>query len=171
MLSDSGWRRMISPVRCRIRPIAWSLQAMRLCRLSTRHVRLLAISKFLYWLVVVSVTRQLFCIAPSHSIRTTTLSAPLAEQKRPSGGYRSSVLAHSAWKIWIEDQSTNCGENARFSIALLKQAVEPQSSYGYRCSGPHHAAAHDGDVPPYDWGQSRCTTLVKLSRIRSSVRK
>ncbi len=38
-------------------------------------------------------------------------------------------------------------------------------------SGPHHAAAHDGDVPPYDWGQSRCTTLVKLSRIRSSVRK
>ncbi|MBW6054575.1 YdcF family protein [Escherichia coli] len=27
-------------------------------------------------------------------------------------------------KIWIEDQSTNCGENARFSIALLNQAVE-----------------------------------------------
>lgn len=25
-----------------------------------------------------------FCIAPSHSIRTTTLSAPLAGQKRPS---------------------------------------------------------------------------------------
>ncbi|EPC8998390.1 DUF218 domain-containing protein YdcF, partial [Shigella sonnei] len=25
---------------------------------------------------------------------------------------------------WIEDQSTNCGENARFSIALLNQAVE-----------------------------------------------
>lgn len=65
-----------------------------------------------------------FCIAPSHSIRTTTLSAPLAEQKRPSAD-----IAHQFWhipheKIWIEDQSTNCGENARFSIALLNQAVE-----------------------------------------------
>lgn len=48
MLSDSGWRRMISPVRCRIRLIASYLQEMRLCRLSMRHVRLLAISKFLY---------------------------------------------------------------------------------------------------------------------------
>ncbi|EFV6036489.1 DUF218 domain-containing protein YdcF, partial [Shigella sonnei] len=38
-------------------------------------------------------------------------------------------IAHQFWhipheKIWIEDQSTNCGENARFSIALLNQAVE-----------------------------------------------
>lgn len=35
-------------VRCRIRLIASYLQEMRLCRLSMRHVRLLAISKFLY---------------------------------------------------------------------------------------------------------------------------
>ena len=66
-----------------------------------------------------------FRIAPSHSIRTTTLSAPLAEQKRPS--WRISLISSGTFrmkKIWIEDQSTNCGENARFSIALLNQAVE-----------------------------------------------
>ncbi|HCS3345169.1 TPA: YdcF family protein, partial [Shigella flexneri] len=38
-------------------------------------------------------------------------------------------IAHQFWhipheKIWIEDQSANCGENARFSITLLNQAVE-----------------------------------------------
>lgn len=38
-------------------------------------------------------------------------------------------IAHQFWhipqeKIWIEDQSTNCGENARFSIALLNQLAE-----------------------------------------------
>ena len=38
-------------------------------------------------------------------------------------------IAHQFWqipgeKIWVEDQSTNCGENARFSCALLNQAAE-----------------------------------------------
>lgn len=48
-------------------------------------------------IVVVSVTRQLFCIAPSHSIRTTTLSAPLAEQKRPS--WRISLISSGTFRM------------------------------------------------------------------------
>ncbi len=41
--------------------------------------------------------RQLFCIAPSHSIRTTTLSAPLAEQKRPS--WRISLISSGTFRM------------------------------------------------------------------------
>lgn len=38
-------------------------------------------------------------------------------------------IAHQFWqipheKIWVEDQSTNCGENARFSVALISQAAQ-----------------------------------------------
>ena len=38
-------------------------------------------------------------------------------------------IAHQFWhipgeKIWVEDQSTNSGENARFSCALLRQAAQ-----------------------------------------------
>lgn len=114
---------------------------------------------------------------------TTFLYSAIAQHPhyntiRTTGRAEATILAdiaHQFWhipheKIWIEDQSTNCGENARFSIALLKQAVERVHT-AIVVQDPHHAAAHDGDVPPYDWGQSRCTTLVKLSRIRSSVRK
>lgn len=38
-----------------------------------------------------------FCIAPSHSIRTTTLSAPLAEQKRPS--WRISLISSGTFRM------------------------------------------------------------------------
>ncbi len=51
---------------------------------------------------------------------------------RTTGRAEATILAdiaHQFWhipqeKIWIEDQSTNCGENARFSIALLNQLAE-----------------------------------------------
>lgn len=51
---------------------------------------------------------------------------------RTTGRAEATILAdiaHQFWhipheKIWIEDQSTNCGENARFSVALLNQATE-----------------------------------------------
>ncbi|WP_139760560.1 YdcF family protein, partial [Salmonella enterica] len=38
-------------------------------------------------------------------------------------------IANQFWhipaeKIWLEDRSTNCGENARFSCALIRQAKE-----------------------------------------------
>ena len=51
---------------------------------------------------------------------------------RTTGRAEAAILAdiaHQFWhipgeKIWVEDQSTNCGENARFSCALLNQATE-----------------------------------------------
>ncbi|AGR58863.1 YdcF family protein [Salmonella bongori] len=51
---------------------------------------------------------------------------------RTTGRTEAAILADIAnqfWhipaeKIWVEDQSTNCGENARFSCALLRQAKE-----------------------------------------------
>lgn len=51
---------------------------------------------------------------------------------RTTGRAEAAILAdiaHQFWqipgeKIWVEDQSTNCGENARFSCALLSQATE-----------------------------------------------
>nr|EIP1105383.1 YdcF family protein [Citrobacter freundii] len=51
---------------------------------------------------------------------------------RTTGRAEAAILAdiaHQFWqipgeKIWVEDQSTNCGENARFSCALLNQAAE-----------------------------------------------
>ncbi|WP_284150203.1 YdcF family protein, partial [Escherichia coli] len=68
---------------------------------------------------------------------TTFLYSAIAQHPhyntiRTTGRAEATILAdiaHQFWhipheKIWIEDQSTNCGENARFSIALLKQAVE-----------------------------------------------
>ncbi|AWS96855.1 YdcF family protein [Citrobacter werkmanii] len=50
---------------------------------------------------------------------------------RTTGRAEAAILAdiaHQFWhipgeKIWVEDQSTNCGENARFSCALLSQAT------------------------------------------------
>lgn len=68
---------------------------------------------------------------------TTFLYSAIAQHPhyntiRTTGRAEATILAdiaHQFWhipheKIWIEDQSTNCGENARFSIALLNQAVE-----------------------------------------------
>ncbi|HAC6655898.1 TPA_asm: YdcF family protein [Salmonella enterica subsp. enterica serovar Abortusovis] len=51
---------------------------------------------------------------------------------RTSGRAEAAILADIAnqfWhipaeKIWLEDRSTNCGENARFSCALIRQAKE-----------------------------------------------
>ncbi|EMB7709013.1 YdcF family protein, partial [Salmonella enterica] len=51
---------------------------------------------------------------------------------RTTGRAEAAILADIAnqfWhipaeKIWLEDQSTNCGENARFSCALIRQAKE-----------------------------------------------
>ncbi|ECG8590115.1 YdcF family protein [Salmonella enterica subsp. salamae] len=51
---------------------------------------------------------------------------------RTTGRAEAAILADIAnqfWhipaeKIWVEDRSTNCGENARFSCALLRQAKE-----------------------------------------------
>ncbi|MEG1422531.1 MAG: YdcF family protein [Citrobacter sp.] len=51
---------------------------------------------------------------------------------RTTGRTEAAILAdiaHQFWhipgeKIWVEDQSTNCGENARFSCALLRQATK-----------------------------------------------
>ncbi|HEB0857179.1 TPA: YdcF family protein [Citrobacter braakii] len=51
---------------------------------------------------------------------------------RTTGRAEAAILAdiaHQFWqipgeKIWVEDQSTNSGENARFSCALLRQATE-----------------------------------------------
>ncbi|ENS4278332.1 YdcF family protein [Salmonella enterica] len=51
---------------------------------------------------------------------------------RTTGRAEAAILADIAnqfWhipaeRIWLEDQSTNCGENARFSCALLRQAKE-----------------------------------------------
>ena len=65
-----------------------------------------------------------FCIAPSHSIRTTTLSAPLAGRSD-----HPADIAHQFWHIpheksGLKTSQQSCGENARFSIALLNQAVE-----------------------------------------------
>lgn len=47
--------------------------------------------------LLIRVTRQLFCIAPSHSIRTTTLSAPLAEQKLPF--WRISLISSGIFRM------------------------------------------------------------------------
>lgn len=68
---------------------------------------------------------------------TTFLYSAIAQHPhyntiRTTGRAEASILAdiaHQFWhipheKIWIEDQSTNCGENARFSVALLNQATE-----------------------------------------------
>ncbi len=97
---------------------------------------------------------------------TTFLYSAIAQHPhyntiRTTGRAEATILAdiaHQFWhipheKIWIEDQSTNCGENARFSIALLNQAVE--RVHTAIVVQTRHPAAHDGDVPPYDWGQSR----------------
>ncbi|EMG1269531.1 YdcF family protein [Citrobacter freundii] len=68
---------------------------------------------------------------------TTFLYAAIAEHPRyhtirTTGRAEAAILAdiaHQFWhilgeKIWVEDQSTNCGENARFSCALLRQATQ-----------------------------------------------
>lgn len=68
---------------------------------------------------------------------TTFLYAAIAQHSRyntirTTGRAEAAILAdiaHQFWqipgeKIWVEDQSTNCGENARFSCALLRQATE-----------------------------------------------
>ena len=73
---------------------------------------------------------------------TTFLYSAIAQHPhyntiRTTGRAEATILAdiaHQFWhipheKIWIEDQSTNCGENARFSIALLNQAVETSSAW------------------------------------------
>ncbi|STK46611.1 conserved SAM-binding protein, DUF218 family [Escherichia coli] len=72
---------------------------------------------------------------------TTFLYSAIAQHPhyntiRTTGRAEATILAdiaHQFWhipheKIWIEDQSTNCGENARFSIALLNQAVGNDSN-------------------------------------------
>lgn len=66
---------------------------------------------------------------------TTFLYSAIAEHPRyntirTTGRAEAAILADIAnqfWQIpgesiWVEDQSTNCGENARFSCALLRQA-------------------------------------------------
>ena len=76
---------------------------------------------------------------------TTFLYSAIAQHPhyntiRTTGRAEATILAdiaHQFWhipheKIWIEDQSTNCGENARFSIALIESGRRT-SSYGYRC--------------------------------------
>lgn len=68
---------------------------------------------------------------------TTWLYAAIAQHPRyntirTAGRAEAAILAdiaHQFWHIpgetiWVEDQSTNCGENARFSCALLRQATE-----------------------------------------------
>lgn len=68
---------------------------------------------------------------------TTFLYAAIARHPRynilrTTGRTEAAILAdiaHQFWhipgeKIWVEDQSTNCGENARFSCALLRQATK-----------------------------------------------
>lgn len=68
---------------------------------------------------------------------TTFLYSAIAQHPRyniirTSGRAEAAILAdiaHQFWQIpgetiWVEDQSTNCGENARFSCALLNQATE-----------------------------------------------
>lgn len=68
---------------------------------------------------------------------TTFLYAAIAQHPRyntlrTTGRAEAAILAdiaHQFWqipgeKIWVEDQSTNCGENARFSCALLRQATQ-----------------------------------------------
>lgn len=68
---------------------------------------------------------------------TTWLYAATAQHPRyntirTAGRAEAAILAdiaHQFWHIpgetvWVEDQSTNCGENARFSCALLRQATE-----------------------------------------------
>ncbi|EBX9481064.1 YdcF family protein [Salmonella enterica subsp. enterica serovar Abony] len=57
---------------------------------------------------------------------------PLYHTIRTTGRAEAVILADIAnqfWripaeKIWLEDRSTNCGENARFSCALIRQAKE-----------------------------------------------
>ncbi|WP_297716308.1 YdcF family protein [uncultured Citrobacter sp.] len=68
---------------------------------------------------------------------TTFLYAAIAQHPRyntlrTAGRAEAAILAdiaHQFWNIpgetiWVEDQSTNCGENARFSCALLRQATQ-----------------------------------------------
>lgn len=87
---------------------------------------------------------------------------------RTSGRAEAAILADIAnqfWhipaeKIWLEDRSTNCGENARFSCALIRQAKE---NNGYRCARPHHAAAHYRGIPARDKRRHRCAALAEFS--------
>jgi uncharacterized SAM-binding protein YcdF (DUF218 family) len=66
-----------------------------------------------------------FCMLPSPSIRATTrFVPPVARKRRSLPISRTSSGNIPGEKIWVEDQSTNCGENARFSCALLRQAAE-----------------------------------------------
>ncbi len=99
------------------------------------------VSKFLYWLVVVSVTRQLFCIR--HRTASALQHYPHHWQSR------SDILAdiaHQFWhipheKIWIEtSQQTVVKTHALASRYWIRRRT---SSHSYRCSGPHHAAAHE----------------------------
>lgn len=60
-------------------------------------------------------------------------------------------IAHDYWQIprsrlVVEDQSTNCGENARFTRTTLENGGS--SSSRDRHSGPHHAAANHGHLRP-----------------------
>ena len=68
---------------------------------------------------------------------TTFLYSAIAQHPqyntiRTTGRAEATILAdiaHQFWqipheKIWVEDQSTNCGENARFSVALISQAAQ-----------------------------------------------
>lgn len=69
---------------------------------------------------------------------TTFLYAAVAQHPRyhtlqTTGRAEAAILADIArqfWhipaeKIWLEDQSTNCGENARFSAQIVAQSIEP----------------------------------------------
>ncbi len=78
-------------------------------------------------------------------------------------------IAHDYWQIprsrlVVEDQSTNCGENARFTRTTLENRGDPSSSRD-RHSGPHHAAANHGHLRPRLAGGDDAATVAELSRL------
>lgn len=81
-------------------------------------------------------------------------------------------IAHDYWhiprsRLVVEDQSTNCGENARFTRATLENGGS--SSSRDRHSGPHHAAANHGHLRPRLAGGDDAATMAELSRLLAAA--
>jgi hypothetical protein len=77
-------------------------------------------------------------------------------------------IAHDYWhiprsRLVVEDQSTNCGENARFTRTTLENGGSPSSRD--RHSGPHHAAANHGHLRPRLAGGDDAAAVAELSRL------
>ncbi len=107
---------------------------------------------------------------------TTFLYAAIAKHPRynripTTGRAEAAILADIAREFWnipaehlhVEDQSTNCGENARFSRALMK-TIRTERRPGAGGAGPDDAAAHNGYVCPRMPRRGRSARMGESSR-------